>query len=193
MNAALETAIDPTQRTDYILKRATETLGLVASPGLFQPEMALLFLNRLMKRYGETIAVNELSLTLERGEVFGLLGPNGAGKTTTISVLCGLIRPTAGHGTILGYDIWRDRIHVRPLLGYVPQQFSLYPDLTVLENLWFFASAYRVPLCEANCRSKLYSQSWTFLEYDKDGRANSPVDSSNCSRSVARSCTSLPS
>ena len=156
MNATLEfTAVDPNQRTNYILERATETLGLVASPGLFQPEMPLLFLHRLMKRYGETIAVNELSLTLEHGEIFGFLGPNGATKTTTIRVLCGLNRPNAGHGTILGYDIWRDRIQVRRLLGYVPQQFSLYPDLTVLGNLWFFASAYRVPLRKArkaNCR-----------------------------------------
>ena len=153
MNATLEfTAVDPNQHTNYILERATETLGLVASPGLFQPEMPLLFLHRLMKRYGETIAVSELSLTLQRGEVFGFLGPNGASKTTTIRVLCGLIRPTAGYGTILGYDSWSDRIKVRRLLGYVPQQFSLYPDLTVLENLWFFASAYRVPLRKGNCR-----------------------------------------
>ena len=182
MNATLEfTAVDPNQRTNYILERATETLGLVASPGLFQPEMPLLFLHRLMKRYGETIAVNELSLTLERGEIFGFLGPNGATKTTTIRILCGLNRPTAGHGTILGYDIWRDRIHVRPLLGYVPQQFSLYPDLTVLGNLWFSPVLTGCPcarLARLTAGSKLYSQSWTFLDYGEDEWANSPVDSS---------------
>jgi ABC-2 type transport system ATP-binding protein len=78
-------------------------------------------------------------------EIFGFLGANGAGKTTTIRMLCGLTRSTHGHGTIHGLDIWSDRYRVRPLFGYVPQRFGLYPDLTVLENLRFFGCAYRVP------------------------------------------------
>ena len=78
-------------------------------------------------------------------EIFGFLGANGAGKTTTIRMLCGLTRSTHGHGTIHGLDIWSDRYRVRPIFGYVPQRFGLYPDLTVLENLRFFGCAYRVP------------------------------------------------
>ena len=78
-------------------------------------------------------------------EIFGFLGANGAGKTTTIRMLCGLTRSTRGHGTIHGLDIWADRYRVRPLFGYVPQRFSLYADLTVLENLRFFGGASRVP------------------------------------------------
>jgi ABC-2 type transport system ATP-binding protein len=151
MNSTLElTATEKTQVVSYIGKRSSQPLGLVPSPATSEAKTQLLSLQRLVKRYGESIAVNELSLTLGRGEVFGFLGPNGAGKTSTIRMLCGLTRPSAGYGRVLGYDIWRDRFEVRSLLGYVPQQFSLYPDLTVLENFWFFASAYRVPRSRAN-------------------------------------------
>jgi ABC-2 type transport system ATP-binding protein len=146
------TTVDGNRVASHIGKRATQALGSVVSPAPSEPKTQLLFLHRLVKRYREVITVKELSLTLERGEVFGFLGPNGASKTTTIRMLCRLIRPSAGHGAVLGYDIWRDRFQVRSLLGYVPQQFSLYPDLTVLENLWFFASAYRVPRRTASCR-----------------------------------------
>ena len=153
MDATLRfTAVDANQVGRYIGERTTQALGSVASQPPPERKTPLLFLHRLVKGYGVAIAVNELSLTLERGEAFGFLGPNGAGKTTTIRMLCGLSRPTAGHGTVLGHDIWWGRFQVRSLLGYVPQQFSLYPDLTVLENLWFFASAYRVPPRTASCR-----------------------------------------
>ena len=153
MNSTLVfTATDKTQVASYSAERAYQLVGSVASSAPSGAETELLSIHGLVKRYGEAIAVNELSLTLERGEVFGFLGPNGAGKTSTIRMLCGLTRPSAGYGTVLGYDIWQDRFQVRSLLGYVPQQFSLYPDLTVLENLWFFASAYRVPRRRANCQ-----------------------------------------
>ena len=108
--------------------------------------------NGLVKRYGRRIAVDNLSLNLQPGEVFGFLGPNGAGKTSTIRMLCGLTRSSAGNGTVLGFDIWNDRFEIRSRLGYVPQQFSLYADLTILENLWFFASVYGVPKQSADCR-----------------------------------------
>jgi ABC-2 type transport system ATP-binding protein len=88
-------------------------------------------------------------------EIFGFLGANGAGKTTTIRMLCGLTRSTRGHGTIHGLDIWSDRYRVRPLFGYVPQRFSLYPDLTVLENLRFFGGAYRVHGDQLNARIEM--------------------------------------
>jgi ABC-2 type transport system ATP-binding protein len=101
-------------------------------------------LDGLGKRFGHTVVVNAISMGIDEGEIFGFLGANGAGKTTTIRMLCGLTRSTRGHGTIHGLDIWADRSRVRPRFGYVPQRFSLYADLTVLENLRFFGCAYRV-------------------------------------------------
>src|ERR1700726_73951 len=101
-------------------------------------------LDGLGKRFGRTVAVNGISMAIGEGEIFGFLGANGAGKTTTIRMLCGLTRSPRGHGTIHGLDIWADRSRVRAQFGYVPQRFSLYADLTVLENLRFFGCAYRV-------------------------------------------------
>jgi ABC-2 type transport system ATP-binding protein len=91
------------------------------------------------------VAVDHVSLTIPPGQIFGFLGANGAGKTTTMRMLCGLTRATSGQGTIDHRDIWRDRYEIRPKFGYVAQKFSLYPDLTVQENLAFFGGAYRVP------------------------------------------------
>ena len=102
-------------------------------------------LDHLSKRYGNVHAVKDLSLTIEAGSIFGFLGPNGAGKTTTMRMLCGLTHPTSGHAMIEGADAWKDRQKVRTKFGYVPQSFSLYRDLTVLENFRFFAGAYGVP------------------------------------------------
>jgi ABC-2 type transport system ATP-binding protein len=101
-------------------------------------------LDGLGKRFGHTIAVDSISMVIGKGEIFGFLGANGAGKTTTIRMLCGLTRPTHGYGAINGLDIWRKRSRVRCQFGYVPQRFSLYADLTVLENIHFFGCAYRV-------------------------------------------------
>jgi ABC-2 type transport system ATP-binding protein len=101
-------------------------------------------LDHLSKRYGNVHAVQDLSLKIEAGTIFGFLGPNGAGKTTTMRMLCGLTHPTSGHAMIEGADTWRDRQQVRTKFGYVPQSFSLYRDLTVLENLRFFSGAYGV-------------------------------------------------
>ena len=105
----------------------------------------IIVLDRLEKTYGRNKAVDALSFTLRAGAIFGFLGANGAGKTTTMRMLCGLTRPTAGRATIAGADVWRERYAVRAKFGYMAQRFSLYPDLTVLENLRFFGSACRVP------------------------------------------------
>jgi ABC-2 type transport system ATP-binding protein len=105
-------------------------------------------LHHLSKSYGDVHAVQDLSLTIEGGTIFGFLGPNGAGKTTTMKMLCGLTHPTGGRGTIEGADTWKERQKVRTKFGYVPQSFSLYRDLTVLENFRFFAGAYNVPGAE---------------------------------------------
>ena len=104
-----------------------------------------IILDRLEKTYGPTRAVESLSFEVPAGEIFGFLGANGAGKTTTMRMLCGLTRPSAGRATIEGRDVWRDRQTVRARFGYMAQKFSLYPDLTVQENLGFFGGAYRVP------------------------------------------------
>jgi ABC-2 type transport system ATP-binding protein len=101
----------------------------------------IILVDHLRKNFGSTVAVDGLSLSIPPGEIFGFLGANGAGKTTTIRMLCGLARPTSGHGYIDGRDIWKDRYRIRSKFGYVAQKFSLYPDLTVIENLRFFARA----------------------------------------------------
>src|SRR5947209_5939943 len=105
----------------------------------------VIVLDHLSKSFGNVHAVQDLSLTIAPGTIFGFLGANGAGKTTTIRMLCGLTHPTAGIATIAGTDVWKDRQHVRTKFGYVPQSFSLYRDLTVLENFRFFGGAYGVP------------------------------------------------
>jgi ABC-type multidrug transport system ATPase subunit len=112
----------------------------------------VIILNHLSKSYGDVHAVRDLSLTIEAGSIFGFVGPNGAGKTTTMRMLCGLTHPTGGQATIEGAHVWHDRQRVRTRFGYVPQRFSLYRDLTVLENFRFFGGAYGVPRPELERR-----------------------------------------
>src|SRR5579885_886306 len=96
----------------------------------------------LNKSFNGKPAVNNVSLKVRRGEIFGFLGPNGSGKTTTIRMLCGLMTPDSGTGICLGYDILQNSRMIKRLVGYVPQTFSLYKDLTVKENLEFIARIY---------------------------------------------------
>ena len=105
----------------------------------------VIVLNELSKSFGDIEAVRKVSLSINAGTIFGFLGPNGAGKTTTIRMLCGLTHPTSGTAMIAGRDVWEDRQLARTKFGYVAQRFSLYPDLTVEENLRFFGGACRVP------------------------------------------------
>jgi drug efflux transport system ATP-binding protein len=112
----------------------------------------IIVLDRLSKFYGRVRAVEELSLSIDSGEIFGFLGANGAGKTTTMRMLCGLTHATSGTATIDGADVWKQRHLVRRKFGYVAQRFSLYPDLTVLENMRFFGGACRVPRDELEKR-----------------------------------------
>lgn len=99
----------------------------------------------LTKRFGKVVAVDHVDLTIKRGEVYGFLGPNGAGKSTTIRMLCGLLDPTEGTGYVLGHDIAKEPERIKEKIGYMSQRFSLYEDLTVRENLDFYASIYSVP------------------------------------------------
>ncbi len=99
----------------------------------------------LSKRFGKILAVDHIDLIIKRGEVYGFLGPNGAGKSTTIRMLCGLLDPTEGTGYVLGHDIATEPERIKEKIGYMSQRFSLYEDLTVRENLDFYASIYSVP------------------------------------------------
>lgn len=99
----------------------------------------------LSKRFGPKIAVDNISLQVARGEIFGFLGPNGSGKTTTIRMMCGLLNPDGGSGTCLGYDIIRDRELIKRHVGYMTQKFSFWEDLTIRENLDFVARMYDMP------------------------------------------------
>ena len=98
----------------------------------------------LVKRFGDFTAVDQLSLEIARGEIFGILGPNGSGKTTTIRMLCGLMAPTAGTADVAGADIAREPDRVKARIGYMSQMFGLYRDLTVDENLEFYAGVYEL-------------------------------------------------
>ncbi len=96
----------------------------------------------LRKTYGDLVAVEGLDLVVRQGEVFGLLGPNGSGKTTTIRMLTGLVRPTSGSATVVGIDVVRSPEKVRRRIGYMSQRFGFYEDLTVTENILFYAGIY---------------------------------------------------
>jgi len=100
--------------------------------------------SNVTKKYGDIIAVDNFSLTVESGELFGLIGPDGAGKTTMMQILCGLRNFDSGNCTLFEYDCERDLRQIRKIIGYMPQRFSLYPDLTVAENLKFFADLFHV-------------------------------------------------
>lgn len=98
----------------------------------------------LTKRFRQVTAVDSLTLRVQRGEIFGLLGPDGAGKTTTIRMLCAIMEPSAGSARVAGVDTMKEPEAIKRYIGYMPQQFSLYGDLTVLENLVFFADIFGV-------------------------------------------------
>ena len=100
--------------------------------------------NNLEKRFGAFVAVNRISFEVKRGEIFGFLGPNGAGKSTTIRMLCGILTPTSGEGTVGGFNIMKDQELIKQHIGYMSQKFSLYDDLTVEENIEFYSGIYKL-------------------------------------------------
>jgi ABC-2 type transport system ATP-binding protein len=99
----------------------------------------------LEKRFGGFLAVDKITFSVKRGEIFGFLGPNGAGKSTTIRMLCGIITPTSGQGVVAGHDIFSEAEEVKHSIGYMSQKFSLYEDMTPFENIRFYLGIYDVP------------------------------------------------
>jgi ABC-2 type transport system ATP-binding protein len=110
--------------------------------------------DKLTKRFGNFIAANEITFEVEKGEIFGFLGANGAGKTTAMRMLCGLSKPSSGTATIAGFDVYRQTEDIKRSIGYMSQKFSLYEDLTVLENIRFFGGIYGLSNAELKNKSE---------------------------------------
>ncbi len=106
--------------------------------------MEILEVNNLRKEFGTLVAVNDIGLSVEKGQVWGLIGPNGAGKTTLLRILATVLRPTSGSVRLLGYDLAKEYLAIRKHIGFLPDFFNLYNDLTLRECLEFFAKAYKV-------------------------------------------------
>ncbi|HNU86808.1 MAG TPA: ABC transporter ATP-binding protein [Ferruginibacter sp.] len=98
--------------------------------------------DKLTKKFGDFIATNQISFEVEKGEIFGFLGANGAGKTTAMRMLCGLLMPSSGSASVAGFDVYKQTEHIKQSIGYMSQKFSLYEDLTVKENIRFYAGIY---------------------------------------------------
>jgi len=126
----------------------------------------------LTKRFGDFVAVDNVSFEARHGEIFGFLGPNGSGKSTTIRILCGLLRLSSGRATVAGIDVARNPEAVRQHIGYMSQKFSLYNDLRVAENLEFFAGMYSVPKNEIPARI-----AWALKMAGLEGRDQNPTSS----------------
>ena len=142
--------------------------------------------HNLTKRFRQTVAVDGLNLTVERGEIFGLLGPDGAGKTTTIRLLCALLTPTAGTARVAGFDTVRQGEEIKRRIGYMPQQFSLYGDLTVLENLIFFADVFEVGRRE---RDERISRLLAFSRLEEFRHRRAAQLSGGMQKKLALACT----
>jgi ABC-2 type transport system ATP-binding protein len=104
--------------------------------------------NNLTRKFGKFIAVDNVSFEVAKGEIFGFLGPNGAGKSTTIRMLCGILAPSSGRAMVAGYDIAKEPEQVKQNIGYMSQKFSLYEDLSVIENIEFYAGIYGIQKAE---------------------------------------------
>jgi len=133
-----------------------------------QTNGAAVVVEGLVKRFGTFTAVDGISFSVQRGEIFGFLGPNGAGKSTTMRMLCGILVPTAGRGRVIGYDIMTQSERIKEHIGYMSQKFSLYEDLTVEENIEFYGDVYGVPARRLEERKR-----WILKMADLTERAHS--------------------
>jgi ABC-2 type transport system ATP-binding protein len=111
--------------------------------------------DKLTKRFGDFVATNEITFEVNRGEIFGFLGANGAGKTTAMRMLCGLSIPSSGRATVAGFDVYKERESIKRNIGYMSQKFSLYEDLTVVENISFFGGIYGLSRADIRTKSKV--------------------------------------
>ncbi|OWV76519.1 multidrug ABC transporter ATP-binding protein [Rhizobium sp. R339] len=129
----------------------------------------------LTKRFGDFTAADDISFDIRRGEIFGLLGPNGAGKSTTFKMLCGLLKPTGGEGRVAGFDLRRDAAEARNQLGYMAQKFSLYGDLSVMQNLEFFAGVYGLRGQRRRERIQLMADIFDFGRHAREAAKDLPL------------------
>lgn len=148
----------------------------------------VIVLDHLTKEFGDKRVVNQLTFSVPAGKIFGFLGPNGSGKSTTIRMICGILSPTSGEGNVLGYDIRSEAELIRLNIGYMSQKFSLYHDLTVEENLYFYGKVYGV---EEPKLSERIREVKSFLQLEK--RAKDIVDtlSGGWKQRVALGCALL--
>jgi len=121
----------------------------------------------LTKKFGKFTAVDRVSFSVKKGEIFGFLGPNGAGKSTTIRMLCGIIRPTSGNGIVGGYRIDSQPEEIKRIIGYMSQKFTLYQDLSVEENIDFYGGIHQLSLSEKEERKK-----WVLKMSGLEGKEN---------------------
>lgn len=132
----------------------------------------IISVDKLTKKFGDFTAVDSISFNVYRGEIFGFLGANGAGKTTAMRMLCGLSLPSSGKATVAGFDVYNQNEQIKKNIGYMSQKFSLYEDLTVKENIWFYAGIYGMK------RSLIRDQSKVVLKrLGLEGEANKLVRS----------------
>ena len=142
----------------------------------------------LQRRFGDLMAVRDVSLEIFRGEIFGVLGPNGAGKSTTIRMLCGILDPSGGRGTVVGFDVGTQAERIKERIGYMTQRFSLYEDLTVEENLRFYAGLYGVP---SSARRARVEQVLARTSLDRRRRQLSGTLSGGWKQRVALACATI--
>jgi ABC-2 type transport system ATP-binding protein len=145
---------------------------MVSLPGREHGPKEAVAVEGLVKRFGAFTAVDRISFSVMRGEIFGFLGPNGAGKSTTIRMLCGLLLPTEGQGSVYGFDLYTESERIKQHLGYMSQRFSLYEELTVRENLSFYGGLYGL-----DDRLKQERSRWAMTMADLTERADESVRS----------------
>lgn len=127
--------------------------------------MKAIIVKNMVKKFGDFVANDNLNFEVEQGEIFGFLGANGAGKTTAIRILCGLSTPTSGEMKVAGYDIYKETELIKKHIGYMSQKFSLYEDLTINENIRFYASVYGISVKERKERAAKMLEKLELTDY----------------------------
>jgi ABC-2 type transport system ATP-binding protein len=136
---------------------------------------AVIEVRNMYKRFGSFTANDDLNFTVERGEIFGFLGANGAGKTTTIKILCGLSKPTSGEISVAGYNVYTQTELIKKNIGYMSQKFSLYPDLTITENIRFYGGIYGLSRAKIKARTAELLEQFSLTEYKDTLIASLPL------------------